>query len=164
MVAVFVVQSSRRLLVIQYLKILQKYQHHILILWISFSVGTHASNILGIYPFVAQSHFQFNYAILQTLAKAGHSVTLVAPFSRPANTTSTNVRFINSEAEKPQNENRSSELNLKNVGSHDLVFQTLVKNCRNVYNLPFIQVYLALKVLRQNHSILSYCHFSLRIC
>lgn len=41
------------------------------------------ASILAVYPTLAPSHFNFHAEILKTLAKPGHQVTMISPFSLP---------------------------------------------------------------------------------
>ena len=44
---------------------------------------TNAARILGIFPLAAQSHFNYNHAILKTLHAAGHEITMITPIIPP---------------------------------------------------------------------------------
>lgn len=50
--------------------------------------------ILGIFPSMSKSHFVVGNALMRGLAKAGHNVTVISPYSQRAETLSQNYRNI----------------------------------------------------------------------
>lgn len=52
----------------------------IFILFCAAIAQTNGSRILGVFPTQCKSHWMIGHSVMKSLAKAGHSVTIISPF------------------------------------------------------------------------------------
>lgn len=74
---------------------------------------TGSARILGIFMIDAFSHFNINNAIMETLATAGHEITVISPFKPKIQLA--NITYIQTRKESPKGESPWSRIDLKSL-------------------------------------------------
>lgn len=118
--------------------------------------STYAARILAILKIEARSHFYFHEALLKSLARAGHEVTLINQYVTNADVK--NFSLIQMPAQKTaDDQNPFNAVALKATNSISMylqVFDLGEKECESIMMMPFIQV-------RYTFSILIVLHYFL---
>lgn len=104
-------------------------------------VVTNSAKILGVFMIDAYSHFNINHAIMETLAMAGHEVTIISAV-KPKNPWA-NITYIQARQKTSQDVSPWSVDDLKSVSLWKLykVFgEILQEDCKQFMTLQETQV------------------------
>ena len=102
---------------------------------------TNAARILDIFPLAAQSHFNYNHAILKSLHAAGHHITMVTPF--PSAKKFENFTYINSNFGGPIHVNQTTINEFADMTLSQIMEWSLpqsIQYCYDIMKLPPIQI------------------------
>lgn len=95
-----------------------------------------SARILGVFMIDAFSHFNLNHAIMETLATAGHEITIISPFKPKI--LLANITYIQTRRESPGRDSSWTDIDLKSLSLweiHEAWRAVLEEDCERFVSL-----------------------------